>query len=217
MQTFLHFSRFVIARHWTAAGLFLLGLVAAVLWFKPFTAAFRADTFEQASTVFSAATLLVAVFIWFGEAREDWEETLPKRLKVVFLLHGSPVLISEGATLLAEADLRALAQQLGRQLNGGRDLAFSLRCSAPGPRIQHAGGPVERLYEVQIRLTDPPSRLVELAARNPAAPVHGIRRVESDAGPKDEDLDLGPRAAAAIRSAAGPCAAQPVAPPKAGS
>lgn len=211
MKILLHLLLYIGKRHWLSVLVFLAGVAGAVAWFRPFTAAFNAAAFEQASTVLSAATLLVAVVIWAGETREDWEAGLPKRLKVVFLLADCPVLVSEGATLLAEGDLRALAQQLGRQLNQGKDLSFSLRLLPAPPRIRSDTGEVERLYEVRFRLTKPPEVLVD--KYNLRGTATGIHRLETDARPEDNDLVLTDAAATLIHQAAANPQPPPGAPP----
>lgn len=56
--------------------------------------------------------------IWIGyiELRQDWEESLEKRLTVVFKYKERKILTCEKAYLTSEADIRALGQQIGAQM-----------------------------------------------------------------------------------------------------
>lgn len=64
----------------------------------------------------TTATLLVALSVFFSEVREEWRESLPKKLTVSFVYQGAVVMKCENATLTGEADIRSLSQQIGRQI-----------------------------------------------------------------------------------------------------
>lgn len=85
--------------------------------------------------LFGALTLLVAIAVWFGELRQDWIASLPKRLDVLFLYEGSPLMVCEHADLSSEADIRPLGQQIGLQLAGEQRLNFK----APSVRMKNKG------------------------------------------------------------------------------
>ena len=71
-------------------------------------------------------TLAVAIAVWWGEIRQEWELQLPTRLFVYFLLDRREksdhppkeelVAACLGANLSNESDSRALGQQIGAQL-----------------------------------------------------------------------------------------------------
>lgn len=69
--------------------------------------------FDRVATI---TTLAVAIAVWFGEIREDWERQLPRRLFAYFLYQDQPMAICLGANLGNEQDARALGQQIGAQM-----------------------------------------------------------------------------------------------------
>lgn len=66
--------------------------------------------------VVTFSTLAVAIAVWLGEVREEWERRLPRRLFAYFLYRERPVAVCLGANLAADHDARALAQQLAAQI-----------------------------------------------------------------------------------------------------
>lgn len=79
--------------------------------------------------VVSLATLMIALFVWYGEIAEDWKNNLPKRLTVRFETvdeNNEPELamLCIKAHLSDAADIRNLGQQIGRQMNDGKDIPF---------------------------------------------------------------------------------------------
>ncbi|MBI4664148.1 MAG: hypothetical protein HY735_35580 [Verrucomicrobia bacterium] len=200
MKHFAEVLKFALRSQSVPLAVLLVGAVALLLVIRTLGMAAIGTVWQWLDAILGILTLGVATAVWFGEAREDWEETLPRRLKAVYLLAGQPVFICEGATLLAEGDLRALAQQLGRQMNGGRDLFFSLQFDPRPPCIQNGTSGPERLYEVHIRLTKTPETLVELGRKH-GEPT-GLRRIETGAGPREEPFVLNGPAAEAVRVSA---------------
>jgi len=83
--------------------------------------------------VIGVATLAVAAGIWIGERKQDYVESLPKQLTVVFLYPPDPptnarhrvAMVCERAYLAGESDIRAWSQQLGGQMVGNQQLSFS--------------------------------------------------------------------------------------------
>lgn len=61
-------------------------------------------------------TLIVAIVVWHQNSRETWKKNLPKRLTVSFQYEGNEIMRCEKAHLTSEADIRALGQQIGRQM-----------------------------------------------------------------------------------------------------
>lgn len=108
-------------------------------------------------------TLGVAVLVWLGELRQDWHEQLPKRLDVVFEFEGKPLLVCLGLPLSGEGDIRQLAQQVGRQMTGGRLLSLDMFLTQSGPILRtNDRGEIRRWYGVTYRITEMPQ------PRNPA-------------------------------------------------
>ncbi|OGT90065.1 MAG: hypothetical protein A2286_03455 [Gammaproteobacteria bacterium RIFOXYA12_FULL_61_12] len=106
------------------------------------------------------ATLLVALVVWFGEAKEDWLNELPKKLSVTFKHAGKDVMRCRYADLANAADMRALAQQIGLQMTKETRLNFV------APLIKQDGGEVEktdeghiRHYHLHVALTEMPASL----------------------------------------------------------
>lgn len=71
------------------------------------------ETWDKVVTLF---TLLVGIAVFLGEAVEDWEERLTKRLTVFFQVHGKTCMVCYGAHLPHEGDIRNWGQQIGRQM-----------------------------------------------------------------------------------------------------
>jgi hypothetical protein len=81
------------------------------------------EFWDDYAPVISMGTLAATLAAWVGGARERWRQSLPEFMSVRFLFQGKTVLACEHATIVG--DPRALAQQIGRQMNGGIDLVFS--------------------------------------------------------------------------------------------
>lgn len=80
----------------------------------------------QLDPLIGLITLVVAFLVWWGEARQDWLDQLPGKLTAVFTFDDRVVMRCERANLVSESDIRGMVQQLGRQMNGNRDLRFNL-------------------------------------------------------------------------------------------
>ncbi|AVP98219.1 hypothetical protein C7S18_13910 [Ahniella affigens] len=93
------------------------------------------------SPVIGVATLIVAIFVWISELKEDWRESLPWKLSVRFV-HAFPlpieldpeqkekpekrdILVCRYASLSSLEDARNLAQQIGQQMGGMKHLSFN--------------------------------------------------------------------------------------------
>jgi hypothetical protein len=98
-------------------------------------------------------------FVWYQQLREEWEEDyLPKRLTAKFYFHDKLLMCCEKAFLAGESDIRALAQQIGSQMNNLKQLQFV----APAVEISTAQlNKKERFvhYTVKVHLTERPSEL----------------------------------------------------------
>ncbi|GIW95261.1 MAG: hypothetical protein KatS3mg110_3302 [Pirellulaceae bacterium] len=111
----------------------------------------------------SLLTLAVAVLIWLGELREEWERNLPKRLEVVYFFEGRPVMVCRDCMLVSESDIRAWAQQLGAQLCQQPVLQFVPEMLLVPPRLvfHRPLKKVVRLYKLGVELVNLPEKLAE--------------------------------------------------------
>lgn len=153
------FVSFVI-RH-ASRRVFAVAVVAFVLvgW-KMFFPLFT-ETYETIDPFITLATLGLTFFVWYQQMREEWEEDyLPKRLTVEFHLKNKVLMRCEKAFLAGESDIRALAQQIGSQMNNLKQLQFV----APAVEISSAQlNKKERFvhYAVKVHLTERPEALPE--------------------------------------------------------
>ena len=108
------------------------------------------------------STLIVAMLVWYGEAAQDCENELPKRLNISFLLEGKEIMRCENAYLAGEGDIRALGQQLGGQISGSMNtLAFKSFEQKPGEiRLDEYSGEEVKTYELKITLSDIPAEFI---------------------------------------------------------
>ncbi|MCA9167057.1 MAG: hypothetical protein KDB23_05295 [Planctomycetales bacterium] len=114
--------------------------------------------------VFELTTLMFAFLIWFSNQRSRWEESLPKRLSVTYVFDGRPVMRCERATLIDESDIRAMAQQMGAQMAGGR-LAFGPVVNIVAPSVERIeDGTAIRCYGMSFHLTELPDCIRELSS-----------------------------------------------------
>jgi len=97
-------------------------------------------------------TILIAVFIWLNEKRQDWENNLPKKLNASFAYDEKQVFYQvENAPLAGDDDVRQWGQQLGRQMHGG-DLSFK-GFNVKGPaRDTDSNGKYVMRYELTVWL-----------------------------------------------------------------
>lgn len=143
-------------------------VVLTTLVVKPWQPQPQLGWWQWMDAICGVATLAVALIVWWGELTETWERSLPKRLRVVFEFEGNPALICEDAPLASEADMRALAQQIGRQMNDNRDLKLRTFSEPASPVIRSAGSQTVRQYELILRLRELPETLVERRQKDPA-------------------------------------------------
>jgi hypothetical protein len=118
------------------------------------------DWWNSIEPVITFLTLAVAIFIGYQQMREEWEEDhLPKRLTALFYFNGKEVMRCENARLAGEADIRALTQQIGLQMN---KLKENLKFAAPDvevspPVVSQNGDYVH--YVAKVHLFELPSTL----------------------------------------------------------
>lgn len=110
------------------------------------------DWWTKVEPVLSILTLGVALLVSYQQMREEWEEDfLPKRLTAHFYFEGTEVMRCENAHLAGEADIRALTQQIGFQMNNVTQLAFAAPdVQVTGPIISHDGSCVQYVARVEL-------------------------------------------------------------------
>lgn len=150
--------------------------VVALLVVQPWTTQPRTAWWQALDAILGAATLAVAVIVWFGELNESWEHSLPKRLKVVYLFEGRPVMVCEDSVLTAESDIRSMAQQMGAQMNGERNLKLGGIIDSVTPRIEQVPGVGRvRRYEIRVTLTSLPEKVEAIRRKDSTAVL--VRRI----------------------------------------
>lgn len=70
-------------------------------------------------------TIIIAIFIWYNEKKQDWENNLPKKLNAFFIYNEQVFYQVENAPLAGKDDVRQWGQQIGFQMNDGKNLLFS--------------------------------------------------------------------------------------------
>lgn len=114
--------------------------------------------------IVSLATLMIALFVWYGEITENWKNNLPKRLTARFENDRSQlVMLCQKAHLSDVADIRALGQQIARGMCGNTDIHFR------APYVKQKAGEILYSpeighflhYEVTFTLTKRPEGLSE--------------------------------------------------------
>jgi hypothetical protein len=118
-----------------------------------------ADWWIRIQSLLGIGTLFVAIFVWYGEIREDWENDLPKRMSVFFFYGKDPVIVCRYVWLAGPDDLRAWGQQVAAQAVGERFLDFSPDISTQGPRlvVEANSNDVCKHYALSFMLINLPS------------------------------------------------------------
>jgi len=159
-------NHLMMAQRWplVVSALLILALAGAVRGWHGIDAIgdVWADKFDP---LISLATLLVAVLVWWGEARQDWIASLPCKLTAVFVHNQRTLMICELADLASEADIRAMGQQLGRTMNGGQDLKLALPAFRKSGGMPEVGenGEIYRHYTIRFQLLEAPAIAATLA------------------------------------------------------
>lgn len=114
-----------------------------------------ADWLVRIQAFLALPTLLVAIFVWYGEIQEDWENSLPKRMSVFFIHNGLPVIICRYVWLAGEDDLRAWGQQVAAQAVDVQYLSFYPNVNAQTPKLaMWIDGRICKHYTVCFELRD---------------------------------------------------------------
>jgi hypothetical protein len=155
----LTFGQFV-KRHTRSRAVPVLVIAALLALWRFFLPGFE-STYNHLDPFITLTTLGLTFFVWYQQLREEWEEDhLPKRLTVEFVLGSDIVMLCENAHLAGESDIRALAQQIGMQMNGGAQLQFAAPAvEISPPRLNESERRIE--YNVKVRLTEKPIALTK--------------------------------------------------------
>lgn len=102
----------------------VLGFVMAVLC-SSFSAMSFFDMWQNWMEAFLAfSAIIIGVFIWHNEKKQDWEYSLPKKLDVFFYFEDKVFYEIRNAPLTGSDDVRQWGQQIGRQMNDDVNLSF---------------------------------------------------------------------------------------------
>jgi hypothetical protein len=123
-QTY-YILRHVSRTRWLFVLAFLAAAIIAMLWLKPFSPNFNAQYWDQFSTIVNIGTLVAACVIAWVQLKQEWMDSLPKRLTLLCAHNGYLVLICREAYLAGKDDIRAWGQQIGQQMNEGKRLALN--------------------------------------------------------------------------------------------
>lgn len=96
-------------------------------------------------------TIIIAIFIWYNEKKQNWENNLPKKLNVCFRHNEQDFYQVINAPLAGSEDVRQWGQQLGRQMHGG-DLSFKEFSVKEPMRPTDENGKYVMRYELTVWL-----------------------------------------------------------------
>ncbi len=113
------------------------------------------DWLINAQSILGVGTLLVAIFVWWGEISEDWRNDLPKKLSVFFFYGCRPVIVCRYVWLAGADELRIWGQQVAKQAAGNQLLDFGPDVEAKKPvLVSGLEGEVFVHYSVCFKLTN---------------------------------------------------------------
>ncbi|CAN5562641.1 hypothetical protein BH10ACI1_BH10ACI1_11130 [soil metagenome] len=103
------------------------------------------------------ATIIIAFLIGYNEKRQDWEDTLPKRLNACFDFNGEAVFTVENAPLAGSDDIRQWGQQIGLQMNNNERLSFcGFKVEGPELETDENSNP-KMQYKLTVWLQEKPN------------------------------------------------------------
>jgi len=118
-------------------------------------------------------TTAIAVGIWIGDRREEWEEGLPRKLTVSFVFEDAggkqhELMRCEEVYLASESDVRAWSQQIGAQMAAeiSGKAHVNLSIFPDGVTTRSEIRPVEtgevcKVVDAVLRLREPPKELFQ--------------------------------------------------------
>lgn len=93
--------------------------------------------------IVTATTLAVAIAVWLGEVREEWERRLPRKLFAYFLYKDKVVAACLGANIGGAHDARALGQQIGAQMFVEASAKKLQPAESDGPAVSNTSNSAE--------------------------------------------------------------------------
>lgn len=117
---------------------------------------------EWLDPLIGVGVFLIALSVWFMKIRQDWEDSLEKRLTIRFHFEGREVMRCEEAYLAGENDIRSWGQQLGKQMSGSEQLKFEpflMEREVPVIQYDMAWNTFYKLYESTVFLTERPASI----------------------------------------------------------
>ena len=119
-------------------------------------------------------TLSLATIIWVGQIDDRWKNSLPKELTVLFTFNDKALIRCERAYLASEADIRAWAQQLGRQIvaeqaGKSEDLVFYPDIRQEPSLVKFLDGGYVMSYSVVYKLRRLPTGFTDMYEQNRSA------------------------------------------------
>jgi hypothetical protein len=169
---FISYIRFIFSKR----RFIIIGLLAFVLlaWWVSTTNGKPVDALHPtlmeelgwwtkwADPIIGMGTFILALVIGWIQLRDDWEESLDKRLTVIFKYQEREVMLCKKAYLTAEGDIRNLGQQIGAQMNDNQHLKFrandieSKRLGVEKNEFQN--GEYFMHFQVEFELTELPKK-----------------------------------------------------------
>jgi len=119
------------------------------------------DWLNNLQSYIAIGTFFVALFVWYGRIRDDWQNELPKLMSVFFFHKGKPVIVCRHVWLAGAEDLRAWGQQVAAQaVDNDRNLRFGPDVKTQVPNLAiDPDGIVCKHYAVRFRLKELPNSL----------------------------------------------------------
>lgn len=151
-------SIFVFAARRQRASLVLALVVMVAVLFSALCWGGWSGFWNVVDPTLTLATFATAVIVWMSEARQDWERSRPLQVTAEFRLAGAVMLRCERAPLLEEGP-RPWAQQLGRQMNGGRDLLLWPVPQVESPVVERWKGDWVRHIVIRFELREWPEKI----------------------------------------------------------
>jgi len=94
-------------------GVFITFFIIGILFYKSFD---LSESWSYIEPIISGFTLITAVFIWYNEKKQEWRESLPKKMEVEYILDGNTYWSVRNAPLTSEQDIRAWGQSIAKTM-----------------------------------------------------------------------------------------------------
>lgn len=124
MKKILAISMYYFKKNWLLVGalIFTFSLIYYFTNFGDELSGFFVNFWDPIFSVFSTLLVIGLTIIY---VKKEWKNSLNKELVVHFTHNKKYVFSCYGVNLLPNADMRTLAQQIGRQMNGNQNLELN--------------------------------------------------------------------------------------------